>query len=83
MKLEDVLNSAVAGGNAEQPVKLGSLVSLQRTTTAVEIDHVSLRRVFDVRAGIEDRSRRDAIADIRKMIEELKVPKGVEVKLVD
>src|SRR6185437_1664162 len=83
VKLEDILNAVVAGGNAEEPVKLSSLVSLKRTTTAVEIDHDSLQRVFDVRANLEGRDRGDVIADIRTILKELKVPEGMRVELAN
>jgi multidrug efflux pump subunit AcrB len=81
--LEDVLDAEVAGGDAGQPVKLASLVRLERSTAAVEIDHADLVPVFDVRANIEDRSRGDVVADVRKMIAELTVPEGVRVRLVE
>jgi multidrug efflux pump subunit AcrB len=83
VKLEDILNATAAGANVKQPIKLSSLATLQHITAPVEIDHDSLQRVLDVRANIEDRDRRDVIADIRKMLEELKVPEGMRVKLVD
>lgn len=67
----------------EQPIKLSSLVTVRRTTVPVEIDHHSLRRVYDVRANIEGRSRADAIADIRKMLQELPIPEGEKVELLE
>jgi RNA polymerase sigma factor (sigma-70 family) len=83
MKLESVLDIEAKGAGQKIPVKLSSLATLQRTTQAVEIDHESLRRVLDVRANIDERSRRDVIADIRKMLREVKVPEGIRVELVE
>jgi len=82
-KLEDVLNTAVLDANAKEPIKLSSLVTLKHTTTAVEIDHFYLQRVFDVRANIEERNRSDVIADIRRMLKELKLPEGMQVELAN
>jgi multidrug efflux pump subunit AcrB len=83
VKLEDALETIAAGANVKQPIKLSSLATLQRITAPVEIDHDSLQRVLDVRANIEDRDRRDVIADIRKMLAELKPSEGVRVELVE
>jgi multidrug efflux pump subunit AcrB len=55
VKLEDILNAAVAGGNAEEPVKLSSLVSLKRTTTAVE-DRDRSDVIADIRRMLKELS---------------------------
>jgi multidrug efflux pump subunit AcrB len=58
-------------------------VDVAQRADDVEMDHVALRRVFNVRANIEDRDRRDVIADLRNMLQELNAPAGIEVKLVE
>ncbi|MGH7171673.1 MAG: efflux RND transporter permease subunit [Gemmataceae bacterium] len=82
-KVDDALQREATGKNLKQPVKLSSLATLQRTTSAVEIDHVDLQRVLDVRANIAERKRGEVIADIRKMIQELSVPQGMKVELAN
>jgi multidrug efflux pump subunit AcrB len=81
--LDDLLNVELHGANQNTPIKLSSLASLQRITAAVEIDHLDLSPVLDVRANIEERNRRDVMADIRKMIVELQVPAGMKVELAN
>ena len=76
-------DAKVVGGKAELPVKLSALATVQRGTTAIEIDHEALLPVLNVRANIEGRDRGDVIADIRKMLTELQVPQGLRVELVD
>lgn len=78
VKWGDVLETPVTA-----TIKLRDLVSQQRIQAAVEIDHYSLQRVFNVRANIDNRGRSDVIADIRKMIQELTVPQGMRVELVE
>lgn len=82
MNLENVLQSEAQGTNQNQAVKLSSLATIKRTTSAVEIDHDDLQRVLDVRANIGGRKRSEVIADIRKVIQELSVPEGMKVELV-
>jgi multidrug efflux pump subunit AcrB len=76
-------DAKVVGGKAEFPVKLSALATVQRGTTAIEIDHEDLLPVLNVRANVEGRDRGDLIADIRKMLTELQVPEGMRVELMD
>ncbi|HEY7314275.1 MAG TPA: efflux RND transporter permease subunit [Gemmataceae bacterium] len=76
-------DAKVVGGKAELPVKLSALATVQRGTTAIEIDHEDLLPVLNVRANIEGRDRGDVIADIRKMLMELQAPQDMRVELVD
>lgn len=82
LKLDDVANMEVKN-KVPYPVKLGSLVSFQRTTEAIEIHHVNTARVFNVRIGLDTRERRQVVADIFKVIEQVSVPEGMKVELVD
>jgi multidrug efflux pump subunit AcrB len=81
--IEDLLNVSLTAPKARKPIPLHNLATLQHTTAPVEIDHVSLHRVCDVRANVEGRGRRDVISDIRKMLQELSVPEGVRVELAE
>lgn len=68
---------------AKQPVKLASLATVRRIIGPVDIDHIDGVRVFDVRANIENRRRRNVIADVRKLIQELRVPDGMRVEIAE
>jgi multidrug efflux pump subunit AcrB len=78
-RLEDVLSAPARGANA--PVRLSSLLTLRRATTAVEIDHAELRRVFRVTADVEGREVRDVAADVRKALQELPVPEPMKAEV--
>jgi multidrug efflux pump subunit AcrB len=52
------------GGDQRYPVKLGSLVHIRNRTDAVEINHVSLYRTFDVMLNTEERDIGSVAADI-------------------
>jgi multidrug efflux pump subunit AcrB len=77
--LEDVLSAPALSANA--PVRLSSLLTLRRATTAVEIDHTELQRVFRVTVDVEGREVRDVAADIRKTLKELPVPEPMKVEV--
>ena len=83
MRLDDFLDTPVAAPKAQQPYRLHDLMRVSRTTTAVEIDHVNLVRVFNVGANIEGRSRTQVVADVNRMLQELQFPAGIEMKLVE
>jgi multidrug efflux pump subunit AcrB len=80
-KLEDALNVNTTGANQRGGIKLGQLVTLRRTTTAMEIDHADLRRVFDVRADVEGRNPRDVADDVEKALKDLPVPGGMRIEI--
>jgi multidrug efflux pump subunit AcrB len=78
-KLDDVLSAPALGANT--PVRLSALLSLRRSVTPVEIDHIDLHRVFRVAADVEGRAVRDVAADITKALKELRVPVPVQVEV--
>ena len=55
MNLEDILNVEASGTNQTYPVKLSSLASSSRVSNAVEINHDSLKRIFNVQINTEGR----------------------------
>jgi multidrug efflux pump subunit AcrB len=63
--VESVLNIVATGTNQPNPVKLGSLVTIRRSTDAVEINHVHLYRTFNVLVNTENRD----IAGVAKSIQ--------------
>jgi multidrug efflux pump subunit AcrB len=68
MTLESLLNVVATGGDQRYPVKLGSLVHIRNRTDAVEINHVSLYRTFDVMLNPENRDIGSVAADIHKRL---------------
>jgi multidrug efflux pump subunit AcrB len=80
MRIEDVLNTFATGTNQPHTVKLNSLATLQRSSDAVEINHVSLERVFDVMVNIEDRDIAGVASDIEKRLADVQIPEGLRVQ---
>jgi multidrug efflux pump subunit AcrB len=80
-KLEDLLDQPATGTEPQKKVKLSSLATLRRRTGPVEIDHVGLTRVFTVRANVEGRGLREVLAEVKKALDEIAVPKGMRLEL--
>lgn len=79
----EVLKSVIANGtNQATPVQLSSLVEIRSNTSAVEINHVSLRRVIDVLVNTENRDIGGVANDIEKRLKDLVVPTGMKVTLM-
>ncbi|HEV3081332.1 MAG TPA: efflux RND transporter permease subunit [Gemmataceae bacterium] len=66
LKLEDVLNIYATGTNQPHGVKLGQLVTIRHRNDAVELNHVSLYRTFDVLVNTEKRDIGNVAAGIDK-----------------
>lgn len=81
MKLEDLENVFATGTNQSSPVSLSSLVQIQSSTSAVEINHVSLRRVCNVLVNTEHRDIGSVAGEISLRLKDLKVPEGMRVDL--
>ena len=81
VNLADALDTNLIGATVKQPVKLSSVAAVRREMRAVEIDHHSLLPVCDVQAAIEDRSRSEAVAEIRGLLQELTLPEGLRMEL--
>jgi multidrug efflux pump subunit AcrB len=77
MRLDNVLNVVATGTNQGSPVKLSSLVTIQRRTEAVEVNHVSLYRTFDVLVNTEKRDIGGVAEDIQHQLRTLEVPQGM------
>jgi multidrug efflux pump subunit AcrB len=82
MRIEDVLNVFANGTNQPHTVKLNSLATIQRSSDAVEINHVSLYRVFDVLVNTEDRDIAGVAADIEQRLADVKIPEGMHVEFM-
>ncbi len=73
--LKDVLNIYATGTNQPHGVRLGQLVSIRHRDDAVELNHVSLYRTFDVMVNTEGRDIAGVASDIGKEL------KGVHADL--
>ena len=70
-RLEDVLDIPATGSNLMHPVKLSSLVKIEPGSAPVEVNHVSLARVFDVLVNTEDRDIGGVAGDIHSRLKNL------------
>ena len=77
MNLGTVLDVAARGPNQVYPVKLSSLATFRRQYGAVEINHDSLQRVFNVQMNTEGRDIAHVATDVHKALEGLQVPTGM------
>jgi CzcA family heavy metal efflux pump len=81
MSLDDVLNVPATGTHQTYPVKLSSLAHFRRTYGAVEINHDSLARVFNVQLNTEGRDIAGVAADVQKALAGVAVPAGMKVSM--
>ncbi len=81
MRLEDVLDIPATGTHESHPIKLGSLVHIRYGTAPVEVNHVSLARVFNVLINTSGRDIGGVAADIQQRLNRLEVPKGMRINL--
>jgi multidrug efflux pump subunit AcrB len=77
MRLADVLNMVATGTNQANPVKLSSLVTIRRSSDAVEVNHVDLYRTFNVLVNTQNRDIAGVASDIEKKLQSLVVPEGM------
>jgi len=78
-ELDRLLGSVTTGTTAADPVKLNSLVTVIRKTSAVEINHINLNPVTTVRLSVEGRRRSSLIGEIKEKLKRLQLPAGVSV----
>src|SRR5262249_6690381 len=84
-RFDDLKNVYATGTRQSQPVKLGSLVDIEQRSSAVELDHVSLRRVTNVLVNTEGRDVGGVAGDVGKIIAGLRaenrIPEAVRVEM--
>ena len=84
-RLDDLKNVFATGTRTPQPVKLSSLVTTEYRSSAVELNHVNLRRVTNVMVNTEGRDIGGLATDVGRAVDELKadgkIPDGVRVNL--
>ncbi len=79
--LEDVLNVPVVGAHQSSGVTLGSLVSIRDDSGAVEVNHFSLYRTFNILVNTENRDIGGVASDIQKRLQSLEVPQGMHIHM--
>jgi multidrug efflux pump subunit AcrB len=77
MALDDLLNVNVTSPNQKYPVKLSSLAEFMHRSSAVEINHDSLQRVFNVQLNLEGRDIGHVAKDVEKTLKNLSSPEGM------
>lgn len=80
-RLQDVLDITATGTSQPYPVKLSSLVRLEHGTAPVEVNHVSLARVFNVLVNTRKRDIGSVARDIQKKLDEMQVPTEMRIRL--
>jgi multidrug efflux pump subunit AcrB len=80
-KLEDLENIFATGTKQSEPVPLGSLVHLRDSFDAVEVNHVSLYRTFNVLVNTENRDVAGVASDVERILTEVDVPRGMRIEL--
>jgi multidrug efflux pump subunit AcrB len=78
---ERLENIFATGTNTSDPVTLSTLVKITGKTDAVEINHVSLYRVFNVLVNTEGRDVGGVAADLEARLQSVHVPEGMRVQL--
>jgi len=68
LRLEDVLNIYATGTNQPHGVKLGQLVTIRHRMDAVELNHVSLYRTFDILINTQNRDIASVAGDINRQL---------------
>ena len=81
LKLEDVLNISATSARQDYPVKLSSLVQIEPGEAPVEVNHSSLERVFNVLVNSRGRDIGSLARDIKKKVDNMKIPAGMRVTL--
>jgi len=79
LKLEDVLNVPATGAAQLSGVTLGTLAKIHRNADAVEVNHFSLYRTFDVLVNTEGRDLGGVAAAIDRRLQGLEVPAGMHL----
>jgi multidrug efflux pump subunit AcrB len=74
-------NIFATGQNQGDPVTLSTLVKIKEKTDAVEINHVSLYRVFNVLVNTESRDVGGVAADLEARLKSIPVPEGMHWEL--
>src|SRR5581483_1960751 len=80
MNFDDVLNIYATGTNQPHGVKLGQLVNYRHKNDAVELNHISLYRTFDVLVNTQNRDIAGVAGDIDKVLDGVMVEKEKQIR---
>jgi multidrug efflux pump subunit AcrB len=72
LRLQDVMNIYATGTNQPHGVKLGQLVTVRHRNDAVELNHVSLYRTFDVLVNTQNRDIASVAGDVERRLARLR-----------
>ena len=79
--MERLQNVFATGTNQNDPVTLSALVNLRPSTDAVELNHTSLYRTFNVLVNTEERDVGSVAKDIERRLKNVPVPAGMRVQM--
>ena len=79
--LEKLQNVFATGTDQAEPVTLSTLVKIHSKSDAVEVNHVSLYRTFNVLVNTEGRDINGVASDLEARLKHIPVPKGLRVEL--
>ncbi|MDI6759321.1 MAG: efflux RND transporter permease subunit, partial [Candidatus Brocadiaceae bacterium] len=74
-------NIPITSTSQKKPVLLKNIAKFNRTTAPVEVNHVNIRRVFDVYANVSGRDVGSVARDIQKKLDALELPAGYSVHM--
>jgi multidrug efflux pump subunit AcrB len=77
MTLDDLLNVEAKSAKQGYPVKLSSLAQLRRRSGAVEINHDSLQRVYNIQMNLEGRDIGHVAKEIETSLKNMPAPSGL------
>jgi multidrug efflux pump subunit AcrB len=74
-------NIFATSSSQSEPITLSTLVRIKEKTDAVEINHVGLKRVFNVLVNTEGRDVGGVAGDLEARLKAIQVPTGMHVEL--
>jgi HAE1 family hydrophobic/amphiphilic exporter-1 len=77
----DLKQIPLRGARSSQPTFLNTVVKVKTIPSPTEVDHYQLFRVIDVYVSPKDEDLGGVTSQIRKIIEDTKLPEGVRVNL--
>lgn len=78
---ETLENIPITSITQKRPLLLKNIAKFKRTTAPVEVNHVNIRRVFDVYADVSGRDVGSVAGDIQKELDKLELPPGYSVHM--
>ncbi|MCA1595195.1 MAG: efflux RND transporter permease subunit, partial [Chloroflexi bacterium] len=73
---QDTLADVPVTGSGEHFIPIRNVAVLKQARGPVEINHLNIRSVVDVYAGVEGRDIGSAAADVQRVVDRLRLPEG-------